>query len=70
MVQFKQKIYYDQRARSFKFDVGDKVLLLLPTDSNKLYLQWKGPYEMDEKSIGWTIGLTLIAQSEGITPIC
>ena len=46
-VQIKQKAYYDRRARSRKFDVGDKVLLLLPTDSNKL-LQWKGPYEVVE----------------------
>ena len=38
-VQFKQKTYYDKRARSRKFDVGDKVLLLLPTESNKLLLQ-------------------------------
>ena len=44
-VQIKQKTYYDKRARSRKFDVGDKVLLLLPTESNKLLLQWKGPYE-------------------------
>ena len=44
-VQIKQKAYYDRRARSRKFDGGDKVLLLLPTDSNKLLLQWKGPYE-------------------------
>ena len=34
-VQFKQKTYYDKCARSHKFDVGDKVLLLLPTESNK-----------------------------------
>ena len=47
-VQFKQKNYYDKRARSRKFDVGDKVLLLLPTESNKLLLQWKGPYEVVE----------------------
>ena len=47
-VQFKQKTYYDKRARSRKFDVGDKVLLLLQTESNKLLLQWKGPYEVVE----------------------
>ena len=51
-VQFKQKtllfIYYDKHARSRKFDVGDKVLLLLPTESNKLLIQWKGPYEVVE----------------------
>ena len=47
-MQIKQKAYYNRRARSRKFDVGDKVLLLLPTDSNKLLLHWKGPYEVDE----------------------
>ena len=47
-MQIKQKAYYDRRARSRKFDVGDKVLLLLPTVSNKLLLQWKGPYEVVE----------------------
>ena len=47
-VQIKQKAYYDRRARSRKLDVGDKVLLLLPTDSNKLLLQSKGPYEVVE----------------------
>ena len=47
-VQIKQKAYYDRRARSRKFDVGDNVLLLLPTDSNKLLLQWKGPYKVVE----------------------
>ena len=44
-VQFKQKTYYDKGVRSRKFDVGDKVLLLLPTESIKLLLQWKGLYE-------------------------
>ena len=47
-VHIKQNAYYDRRARSRKFDVGDKVLLLLPTDSKKLLLQWKGPYEVVE----------------------
>ncbi|GFO08088.1 hypothetical protein PoB_003459300 [Plakobranchus ocellatus] len=32
----------DQR----KFSVGEKVLVLLPTDSNKLLMQWKGPFEI------------------------
>ena len=47
-VQFKQKTYYNKRARSRKFGVIDKVLLLLPTESNKVLLQWKGPYEVVE----------------------
>jgi len=32
--------------RSFK--KGDKVLILLPTDNNKLLMQWKGPYQIVE----------------------
>ena len=34
-----------KRARSRKFDVGDKVLLLLPSESNKVLLRWNGPHE-------------------------
>ena len=45
-MQIKQKAYYNRRARSRKFDVGDKVLLLLQTGSNKLLLQRKGPYKV------------------------
>ena len=48
-VQFKQKTFYDKHARSRKIDIGDKVLLLLPTESNKVLFQWKGPYEVVEK---------------------
>ena len=47
-VQGKQKVYYDRRAKPRSFKVGDKVLLLLPTDSNKLLLQWRGPFEIVE----------------------
>ena len=46
--QGKQRAYYDRRVKSRRFNVGDKVLLLLPTDSNKLLLQWKGPFEVTE----------------------
>jgi len=28
---------------------GDKTLVLLPTDNNKLLLHWKGPYEVLER---------------------
>ena len=47
-VQGQQKVYYDLRAKPRSFKVGDKVLLLLPTDSNKLLLQWRGPFEIVE----------------------
>ena len=41
--------YYNQKAKHREFQVGDKVLLLLPTDRNKLLLQWKGPFEVISK---------------------
>ena len=44
-----QKAYYDRKCKLRKFSVGDKCLVLLPTASNKLLAQWKGPYEVLEK---------------------
>ena len=43
------KTYYDKKAKPRQFEVGDKVLLLLPTDRNKLLLQWKGPFPVISK---------------------
>ena len=42
--QVRQKKYYDCRSRERSFKPGEKVLLLLPTDENKLLMQWKGPF--------------------------
>ena len=42
----KQNVYYDKRARSREFGVGDKVLVQLPNEINKLLLQWNSPYEV------------------------
>ncbi|CAM1304217.1 Uncharacterised protein r2_g1413 [Pycnogonum litorale] len=46
-----QKSYYDKRNRCKRPPIkkGDKVLLLLPTDNNKLLLQWKGPFPVVEQ---------------------
>ena len=44
----KGKHHYDCKAKPRKFRTGDKVLLLLPTDNNKLLMQWKGPYVIQE----------------------
>ncbi|GFO36825.1 Zinc finger protein [Plakobranchus ocellatus] len=33
-------------ARRRKVCLVDKMLILLPTDSNKLFKQWKGPFEV------------------------
>ena len=46
--QGEHKHYYDKKTRKRNFKVGTKVLLLLPTDHNKLILQWKGPFEVVE----------------------
>ena len=46
--QNKGKHHYDCKAKPRKFRTGDKVLLLLPTDNNKLLMQWKGPYVIQE----------------------
>lgn len=42
--------YYDKHAREREVNVGDKVLLLLPTSHNKLLLQWQGPFEVVKKA--------------------
>ena len=47
-LDIKQNAFYDKRTRSRKFDVGDKVLLLLPSESNKVFIQWNGLYEVLE----------------------
>ena len=47
-LDIKQNAFYDKCARSRKFDVGDKVLLLLQSESYKVLLQWNGPYEVLE----------------------
>ena len=39
--QKKNQKYYNRRARNRE---GDLVLLLLPTEGNKLTLSWRGPY--------------------------
>ena len=42
------KQYYDRKGRNRKFSVGQKVLVLFPTEHNKLTLQWRGSYEITE----------------------
>ena len=44
--QGKYKHHYDKNAKARSFKTGDKVLILLPTDNNKLLMQWKGPHEV------------------------
>ena len=44
--QDKGKHYYDRKTRARKLQPGKKVLVLLPTDHNKLLMKWKGPFEV------------------------
>src|SRR5260221_2118583 len=41
--------YYNRKTRDRTFQVGEKILLLLPTEHNKIELQWKGPYSVVKK---------------------
>ena len=46
-IQKSQKCYkkhYDKKAKPRRLEVGDQVLILLPTESNKLLMQSRGPY--------------------------
>lgn len=43
------KKYYNVKTKDRKFKVGDQVLLLLPTEANKLTMQWKGPFPIVKK---------------------
>jgi hypothetical protein len=47
-----QKKHFDKKARVRVFKAGDKALLLLPTDENKLLMQWKGPFDILERVNG------------------
>ena len=44
--QVRNQKYYNKRTRERKLQVGDSVLLLLPTERNKLTLAWRGPYKV------------------------
>ena len=50
--QIRQKKYYDRKTKVRTFAKGDEVLVLLQTDSNKLLLKWKGPFEILERDRG------------------
>ena len=41
--------YYNKKSKLRSLKSGDKILLLLPTNDNKLLAQWQGPFEVVEK---------------------
>ena len=44
-----QKTWYDRNACHRQLDIGDQLLVLLPTDSNKFLAQWQGPYPITQR---------------------
>jgi len=43
------KVHFNKKARIRQLKAGDQVLILLPTDNQKLLLQWKGPFPVLER---------------------
>ena len=45
--QKRYKRHYDRKAKPRRLELGDRALILLPTDSNKVLMQWRGPYTVE-----------------------
>ena len=45
----KSKKYFDKKAVQRHFKIGGKVLILVPNNTNKLQMLWKGPYTITDK---------------------
>ena len=52
LAQKQQARYYNKKTKERNFAVGDKVLVLLPLEHNKLATAWQGPYDIIEVLIG------------------
>jgi len=62
--QIIQKKYYDRRTKVITLEKGDEVFVLLPTDSNKLQLQRKGPFEILERVRGDDYRIQLVGRTK------
>ena len=47
--QTQQKQYFNHKCKRRELEEGDQVLLLQPTDRNKLIMKWKGPYVIERR---------------------
>ena len=47
--QIRYKKNYDKKTKNRLLNEGDRVLVMLPTNNNKLLMQWKGPYKIMQK---------------------
>ncbi|XP_062835586.1 uncharacterized protein LOC134298646 [Anolis carolinensis] len=50
--QQRQKAHYDTTARCKSFEIGDEVLYLTPTKTNKLQVDWTGPWKVIKRHSG------------------
>jgi len=62
--QIRQKKYHDRKTKVRTFEKGDEVFVLLPTDLNKLLLQWKCPFEMLERVRGDDYRIQLVGRTK------
>ena len=55
-----QKEWYNRNARDHEFRPRDQVLILLPTSTNKLLAEWRGPYPVIRKvsDVNYEVKLT------------
>ena len=44
------KHYHDRKSKMRVLNEGDEVLVLLPTDHNKLLLKWQGPFSVVKRT--------------------
>lgn len=49
VAQQNQKTWYDTSARVRTFEPGQKVLVMLPTETSKLLAKWQGPFEVIQR---------------------
>ena len=47
--QKRYKKHYSKKAKPRHLEVGAQVLILLPTENNKLLMQWRGPYIVESR---------------------
>ena len=45
--QLRSNAWYDKKTKPRKFEVGHRVLILLPPEANKLLMSWRGPYQVE-----------------------
>jgi len=62
--QIRQRTCYDRKTKVGAFEKRYEVLVLLPTYSNKLLLQWKGPFEIIGRVRGDDYWIKLVGRTK------